>query len=208
MPNDSQAISFDPVLEKSINNAIAEVEKTIPIFDKEGKKLWFKDKISKGFTITEILSKLKELNYDFSAAGNYLDNAYASRTKSEKALEEVTKLRTETETKKEEEKTGARLSWIVSAFGVAGAAAFSSYMIKRTIGEEVPELTATALPGGEILGTFMKGGWILAGAASGVGLLLLAFFIIEKTSKKKTSNGQPTIEAQRKVIEEELAKVQ
>lgn len=214
---DTTAAMFDAAILKKIDEAIAEVEKKVPIFDKDGKRLWFRDKVSKGFTLTEVMQKLKEVNYDFTTAGTYLDNAYNSRMKSQKAIEEIAKLKEESEKKSGAEKTGAKLSWIVSAFTIAGVGAFSSYMIKKSVGDVPPDLTAAAMPGANILPSIMKGGWIIAGASGGVGLLLLAFYIIEKYAKttKKEESEQGTLslkaeeqkalqESQKKEIEAEI----
>ena len=216
MPEETKM--FDPAIMKKIEEAISQLDKIKPILDKDGKKLWFRDKVSKGFTVQEVMQKLKEVNYDFTAAGTYLDNTYNSRVKSQKAMEEVVKLKEDSEKKVQAEKTGARLSWIFTAFSISAVSIFSSVMIKRTVGDTAPELTASAVPGGDILGSFMKGGWILGGAAAGVGLLLLAFFMIERYSKKTQTedkeqnlfslqkNEQEALaESQRKEIEAELA---
>ncbi len=217
MPDESAM--FDAAILKKIEEAISTVEKVVPIFDKEGKKLWFKDKIAKGFTVQEVLRKLKEVNYDFTTAATYLDNEYNSKKKSQQAFEEVTKLKAEAEKKVEAEKIGGRLTWIITAFSISVTAAFSSYMIKSTVGESAPELTASALPGGDILGSFMKWGWIIAGAAGGIGLLLLAFFIIERNVKKtkteevqgstlslKNTEQEALNESRKREIEAELAR--
>lgn len=217
--SDQNAVMFDAAILKKIDETIAEVENKVPIIDKDGKRLWFRDKVSKGFTLKEIMQKLKEVNYDFTTAGVYLDNAYNSRMKSQRAIEEITKMKETTEKKEEAEKTSAKLSWIVSAFTIAGIGAFSSYMIKKSIGDTPPDLTASAMPGANILPSFMKGGWIIAGAAGGVGLLLLAFYIVEKYTKtaKKEEAEQGTLslkaeeqkalqESQRKEIEAEIAR--
>lgn len=216
---DQNAVMFDAAILKKIDETLAEVEKKTPIMDKEGKRLWFRDKVSKGFTLKEIMQKLKEVNYDFTTAGSYLDNAYNSRMKSQRAIEEITQMKETTEKKEEEAKTGAKLSWILTAFTIAGVGAFSSYMIKKSIGDVPPDLTAAAMPGMNILPSFMKGGWIVAGAAGGVGLLLLAFYIVEKYTKttKKEETEQSTLslkaeelktlqESQKKEIEAEIAR--
>src|SRR3989344_6221551 len=116
---DQSAVVFDVAILKKIDETLADVEKKVPIMDKEGKRLWFRDKVSKGFTVQEIMQKLKEVNYDFTAAGTYLDNIYNSRVKSQKAMEEVVKLKEDSEKKVQAEKTGARLSWIFTAFSIS-----------------------------------------------------------------------------------------
>lgn len=214
-----EKVLFDPAIMKKIEEAVSILAKIIPIKDTDAKKLWFKDKVLKGFTVQEIIQKLKEVNYDFTAAGTYLDNTYTARTKSETAYAQVTKIQEEDKKKKEVEKTGARLTWIVLAFTISGVGAFSSWMIKRSMDGADLELTAAAMPGGDILGSFINGGWVLAGASGGVGLLLLAFFLIERTVTKtkeqsaqtealglKKSEQAVIAEAQKREIEEELAK--
>lgn len=216
---DQNAVMFDAAILKKIDETLADVEKKVPIMDKEGKRLWFRDKVSKGFTLKEIMQKLKEVNYDFTTAGTYLDNAYNSRMKSQRAIEEITKMKETTDKKEEQAKTTAKLSWIVSAFTIAGTGAFSSYMIQQSVGDVPADLTATAMPGMDILPMFMKGGWIIAGASGGIGLLLLAFYIVEKYTKttKKEETEQNTLslkadelkvmqESQKKEIEAEISR--
>lgn len=214
-----EQVMFDPALLQKIEETVNSLPRSVPVVDKGARKLWFKDKIAKGFTLQEIMQKVKETNYDFTAAATYLDNTYAARMKSEKAYKEVTAMKDEADKKKETEKLSARLSWIVTAFSIAAVSAFSSWMIRRTVGDSGPELTSIAMPGGDILGNFMKGGWILAGASAGVGLLLLAFFLTERfiTRTKNETQEEEVLglkkeeqkvlqEAQKKEIEEELAK--
>lgn len=198
---------FDTALDPQIDLFLQEIEKAgVPIFDKEGKKKWVKDKLSKGFSLKLIQEKLKEYNYDFTAASKYFDEITSSKEKAEQAVQEVAKMKEEQAAEKKRTKLSGRVGLILTAFILGGVGFFTWNMFKKSSGGAADDLNLMAGPAGGLMQSFTKGSLIVGIAGIAVGVLLTVFFVADHFIKKAKERKKGEPEKQDKAAAEEKAK--
>lgn len=187
----------DPEVEKQVDRLIATIEaEGRPVFDKDNKKTWIKDKLNKGFSMQLIYQSLKANNFDFVTTGAYLDNMSKGREKAQKAIEEVTALKQEKEKKERSEKKSAHLSYVITAYIISAIGFFMAYIIQKNLGEVIGIIEEG--PIGGFMHTFVKAGWIVGITGAAVGTLLVAFMLADYFKRKAKKQQAEDIEASKK----------
>ena len=198
-------LSIETALDKQIEQLLREIEASgIVIIDRDVKKRWIRDLVSKGFSLQMIFQTLKSYNFDFRSTSMYFASLYMSQQKSKEALAEVTTIKEGLEKEKTQKELSAKISWVISAF----AASAVGFMTAIMIGNTTKDLDFSSLvgPAGDMLTWFVRGGWIIGFTGLGIGLLLGTFLLIgylhkrvKKEEAEEVQKKTTAVEAEKKI---------
>ncbi|MBI4153697.1 hypothetical protein HY501_00010 [Candidatus Woesearchaeota archaeon] len=201
-------LPFDSALDLQVEQLLREMEASgVVIIDREVKKRWIKDLVSRGFSLQLIFQTLKAYNFDFKSTSIYFSSLYMSQQKSKEALAEVTTIKANIEKEKEQQKLSAKVSWVITAFATSAV----GFMTAIMVGNATEGLDTSALigPANNMLTWFTRGGWIIGFAGLGIGLLLGTFFLgsylkkrIHKEESEIQQKKQGIAETEKKVKEQ------
>ena len=176
-------LPFESTLDQQVEQLLREIEAAgVVIIDREVKKHWVKDLVSRGFSLQLISQTLKSYNFDFKSTSQYFASLYMGQQKAKEALTEVTAIRTQLDKEQAEKVLTAKVSWLISAF----AASAVGFMTAIMVGNATEGIDTGALvgPANNMLTGFVKGGWIMGFVGLGIGILLSAFLIGQYLNKR------------------------
>lgn len=195
---------FDPAVEHFVESFLKSLEQEkVKIVDIERKKAWIRDKVGKGFGSNFLMQTLKAHNFDFDAAGRYIDNIYATQQKSETAVKEVKDIKEERTKEKLTTKRTSQLTWILSSFILSGVGIFIAIILRKQT-SDLGDVAGDMGMATSMLENIIKFSWIIAIAAGAVGIFLVVFMLANYFKAKAKKKLGEDVEGKKKAIEEEL----